>query len=336
MNNGIVIAGNLLVDHVKRCDTYPMPGMLTNIRSVSKCIGGSINVAADIAKIDPDINVSVLGKVGNDSDGEYIKEVLAGLGIDISGILVDPSNPTSFSDVMSAADSGERTFFHARGTNAEFGYEDIDFDKLSCDIFHIAYALLLDKFDAEDTEYGTVMARTLARVSSMGIKTSMDVVSEEGERFIKVVTPCLKYCDYLIINEVEASLITDTPVRDKDGKISHSAVKTVINKLFEAGVHEVVCVHSPEGGWYSRSGGGITFLPSINLTKDMIKGKVGAGDAFCAGMLYSIYREFDPEYSLRVAGAAAACNLTEANSIDGLRPFDKMMEFESEIGYPAI
>ena len=66
----------------------------------------------------------------------------------------------------------------------------------------------------------------------------------------------------------------------------------------------------------------------------MIKGKVGAGDAFCAGMLYSLYKEFDPEYSLRVAGAAAGCNLTEKNSIDGLRTFDKMMEFESEIGYP--
>ena len=44
-----------------------------------------------------------------------------------------------------------------------------------------------------------------------------------------------------------------------------------------------------------------------DITKDMIKGKVGAGDAFCAGMLYSLYKEFDPEYSLRVAGAAAGC-----------------------------
>jgi sugar/nucleoside kinase (ribokinase family) len=112
-------------------------------------------------------------------------------------------------------------------------------------------------------------------------------------------------------------------------------MKQVVASLFEKGVREVVCVHAPEGGWYSRRGEGIYFQPSLNMTNDMIKGKLGVGDAFCAGMLYSLYREFDPEYSLRVAGAAAGCNLTAENSIDGLRIFDKMMEFESEIGYMA-
>ena len=73
-------------------------------------------------------------------------------------------------------------------------------------------------------------------------------------------------------------------------------------------------------------------MPSVNIPKSDIKGKVGAGDAFCAGMLYSLYKGFDPEYSLRVAGAAAACNLTEQNSIDGLRSFDEMMKLEEFYG----
>lgn len=334
MNKGIVIAGNLIVDHVKICDNYPKAGMLTNIREVSQSIGGCAgNTAADIAIIDPDINVSVLGKVGNDADGVYIKGLLSKLGVGIGGVLTSASAPTSFTDVMSSLENNERTFFHARGANAEFSYEDIDFSKLNCDIFHMGYALLLDRFDAFHEQYGTAMAMTLAKVSSLGIKTSIDVVSEEGDRFVQVVTPCLKHCDYLIINEVEASRITGHSVRDSHQVISQSAVKSAVNALFEKGVREVVCLHSPEGGWYSDKGGGIVFLPSLNLPDSMIKGKVGAGDAFCAGMLYSLYRGFDPEYSLRVAGAAAGCNLTEKNSIDGLRPFEKMMEFESEIGY---
>ena len=336
MNKGIAIVGNLLVDHVKMIDSYPAPGMLTNIRSVSQAVGGcACNTGAALAKIDPEMNVVVICKLGNDADGDYIKGILSGLGVNIDGVITVDDKPTSFSDVMSDMSSNERTFFQARGANADFDITDIDFDKLDVDIFHIGYALLLDKFDEPDDEYGTVMARALAYVSERGIKTSIDVVSEVGDRFNKVVTPCLKHCDYLIFNEVEASRVTGIPVRDEDGKISQSAMKQVINELFEKGVREVVCIHAPEGGWYSRRGEGVYFQPSLNMTKDMIKGKVGAGDSFCAGMLYSLYREFDPEYSLRVAGAAAGCNLTEANSIDGLRTFDKMMEFESEIGYEA-
>ncbi len=335
MNKGIAIVGNLLVDHVKQIDNYPLPGMLTNIRGVSKCIGGCAgNTAADIAKIDPEINVVVIGKVGNDDDGVYIKTTLSKLGVDIDGVITADDADTSYTDVMSDMSANERTFFQSRGANAKFSIDDINFDKLNVDIFHIGYALLLDEFDKEDEKYGTVMARTLAKVSDLGIKTSIDVVSEASDRFQKVVKPCLKYCDYLIFNEVEASAVTGIPVRDDNGKISQSGVKQVINALFEEGVREVVCIHSKEGGWFARKGSAIYYQPSLNLTKDMIKGKVGAGDAFCAGMLYSLYKEFDPEYSLRVAGAAAGCNLTESNSIDGLRVFDKMMEFESEVGYP--
>ncbi len=337
MNKGIIIAGNMLVDHVKMCDTYPVPGMLTNVRSVEKSVGGCVcNTAADIAIIDPEINVAAIGKVGNDADGDYLKEVMSGLGIDVEGVITTEESFTSFSDVMSDMSTNERTFFHGRGANALFGPEDIDVDNLNADIFHIGYALLLDKFDAPDEKYGTVMARTLAEVSAKGIKTSIDVVSEASDRFAKVVTPCLPHCDYLIFNEVEAAMVTGISVRDENKKISQSAIKEVINALFEKGVREVVCIHAPEGGWYARRGDSVYFMPSLNLTKDMIKGKVGAGDAFCAGMLYSLYREFDPEYSLRVASAAAGCNLTEKNSIDGLRQFDKMMEFESEIGYPTV
>lgn len=336
MSKGIAIAGSLLVDRVKIIDSYPSPGMLTNIREVSQTVGGcACNIGAALAKIDPEMNVVVIGKLGNDADGDYIKGILSELGVNIDGVITVDNMPTSFSDVMSDVSSNEKTVFRASGANADFDITDIDFDKLDVDIFHIGSALLLDKFDESDDEYGTVMARTLAYVSERGIKTSIDVASAVTECFNEVVTPSLPYCDYLIFNEDEASRVTNIAVRDDNGNISQSAVKQVIAALFEKGVREVVCIHAPEGGWYSRKGEGIYFQPSLNMTNDAIKGKLGAGDAFCAGILYSLYREFDPEYSLRVAGTAAGCSLTEANSIDGLRPFDKMMEFESEIGYKA-
>ncbi|MBE6688026.1 MAG: carbohydrate kinase family protein [Ruminococcaceae bacterium] len=333
MSKGIIIAGNLIVDHVKVCDDYPKIGLLTNIREVSDCIGGCAgNTICDIAKIDPSVPLKCFGKVGNDADGTYIKNLLTSLGVNIDGVKTSQTQPTSFTDVMSAISAKERTFFHARGANAEFSIDDIDFDNLEADIFHIGYALLLDGFDAEDPEYGTVMAKTLAKVQAKGIKTCIDVVSESSDRFNRIVTPALKYCTYIIINEVEAELITGITIRDTDGKMSENAIKEACKVFFEKGVGEVVCIHFPEGGYYVDKDGNCTYMSSVNIPKSDIKGKVGAGDAFCAGMLYSLYKGFDAKYSLRVAGAAAACNLTEQNSIDGLRSFDEMMKLEAFYG----
>ena len=77
MKNGIVIAGNLIVDHVKMCDTFPRPGMLTNIRDVSDCIGGCAgNTLCDLGKIDPSVPLKCVGKIGEDADGKYVLETL--------------------------------------------------------------------------------------------------------------------------------------------------------------------------------------------------------------------------------------------------------------------
>jgi hypothetical protein len=71
-------------------------------------------------------------------------------------------------------------------------------------IAQIGYILLLDAMDAADPEYGTVMARAFARFQEMGLKTTVDVVSEDSDRFTRLVTPALRYVDYLILNEFEA------------------------------------------------------------------------------------------------------------------------------------
>ena len=53
----------------------------------------------------------------------------------------------------------------------------------------------------------------LPRPGSAGFKTSIDVVSEDSERFSKIIGPALKQVDYCILNEIEASKVTGVEVR---------------------------------------------------------------------------------------------------------------------------
>ena len=70
---GITLAGNLIVDIVKDVDCYPKIGMLSNISTVTKGVGGcACNVAVDLAKMDGTIPLSVIGCVGDDEYGRYL------------------------------------------------------------------------------------------------------------------------------------------------------------------------------------------------------------------------------------------------------------------------
>ena len=330
---GIAIAGNMLLDIVKTIDSYPQIGMLGNILDLSYAVGGCVpNTAIDLAKIDSTVPISAVGKLGMDENGRYISSTLQRNGIDISNISYSKDTPTSFSDVMSVRGGGERTFFHKRGANAEFSPSDIDLDKLNCNIFHIGYILLLDSFDAEDKKYGTVMARFLREVQKKGIKTSIDVVSASEAQFGEKIIPCLKYCNYVIINELECCAIWGLEARTPSGQLNRKNLELAMKKTVGAGVKDRVIVHCKECSFIIDSNENLTVVPSLRIPKEEIKGSVGAGDAFCAGSLYGIYNNYNDRQILEFASAAAACNLFAENSIDGMKTKQEILELADKYG----
>ena len=329
MNNGIAIAGTIVADVVKTIDEFPAKGMLTSIRSVSPAVGGCVpNTLIDLAKIDPTIPLYAYGSVGDDDYATFVCSEMKKVGINVDGVKRERGKLTGFTDVMTVAGTGERTFFTMRGANSVFDPdEDFVFD-IEADILHAGYILLSDGFDAEDPEYGTHLARMLAAAQRRGIRTSVDVVSSTGNLFRAKVLPALRYCNYAIMNEIESCGAAGLEARDADGKLIVENVEKAISAMFDAGVRDTVVVHCPEGGFICHRGGSITSVPSLELPKGYIKGSVGAGDAFCAATLYGLYMGFDDEKILSFASAAAACNLAAADSVSGMKSREEIEEME--------
>ena len=330
MRKGIVSAGNWLSDTIKFIGHYPAVGNLVTIEKIDQGFGGCAhNVLADLARMQTGIPLYAGGCVGKDALGDGICATGEKLGINADGMCrVDAA--TSYTDVMADMSNGTRTFFHHRGANALFGPEHVEKITAEAKIFHLGYLLLLDRMDAKDEEYGIVAARVLDGLQKRGYKTSVDVVSEEGNRFREVILPCLKYMDYFIVNEVEAGACVGRNLRDADGNILLDEVKAAANFLMEKGVKEAVAIHFPEGGYGLRKSGEECYEPSFRVEPKEIVSSVGAGDAFCAAMLYALHEELPLEKALRVANAAARFNLFSATSTDGAPTVAEIEEFLSE------
>lgn len=325
----ITLAGNSIVDVIKYIDAFPGKGMLCKIGQIVPGVGGCVpNTGITLKTLAPyELDVSVISRIGRDENGKFIRRELASRGIRTDWLAEDPCLPTSFSDVMTLP-NGERTFFCAAAANGAFCESDVPVEKLDCEIFHAGYLLLLDSLDAPDPEYGTKMARLLAKVQARGIKTSVDAVSAEGSRFAEIVLPALRYCDYAVINEIEAGRIAGVSLRDGQ-ELRTEKLYAACKKLQGFGVRDTVVIHCPELGCSLDGKGRFTVVPSLQLPEGYIVGSVGAGDAFCAGMLYSFLTGMDAEEGLRLASCTAACNLHAADSVSGAKDYAGTMALEN-------
>lgn len=303
MREGIAFLGTIIVDKINEINSYPREGELAQINSLKVSVGGCVpNDAISVKTLCPSLSVYAVGRIGRDEEGEYALNVLKNKGIDVSGVVVG-SDKTNFTEVMSVK-GGQRTFFSYAGVGADFCFNDVDFDKLPVKMLHLGYFLLLKKVDEGEG------VKILKRARELGIKTSIDLVTENSNRY-SLVVPCLKYVDNLIINEVEASKLTGI-------EISNSNLKLMAQKLMDLGVNERVIIHTPEVG-VCLSRNGFSYLPSYDLPKGYIKGTTGAGDAFCSGALIGIYRDYSDENVLKLASSCAVLSLSENDAVSGVK-----------------
>ncbi len=328
MKQGVTCIGSLIVDLIKRVDAYPSRGMLANVRAVTRCVGGlAANTAIDLKTLAPGLAVRSMGMVGHDENGEYLIETLEKRGVDTSGILIHPALPTATTDVMTEDGTGIRTFFQQQGACAAFTAADIPYNSIDTTHSHLGYALLLSALDAPDAQYGTGLARALAMLKGMGIRTSIDLVSDTSGRYRQTVLPCLPYVDVLFLNEIEAEGVTDLPIQGADGTPDPALAKAALASLLEEGTRELAVMHAPSGGYCMARGGMFVFEPALSLPEGFIRGTVGAGDAFCAGVLLALIEKSELSEALRRGNLAAAACLTHDNAIDGLRPANELTAY---------
>jgi len=334
---GLLAGGNWIVDQVKLIDVYPQREQLANIRSQTRqgTGGAPYNVVIDLARIGAGFPLMGAGLVGKDALGDAILRDCRQHRIDTQFLRATADADTSYTDVMTEQTDGRRTFFHYRGANALWRGDDLNFSRTKAAIFHLGYLLLLDALDQPDAKFGTKAARLLNAAQQAGLKTSVDVVSEDSDRFGKIVNPALKYVDYCILNEIEAGKTTGFKVRLLDGRLDTVALRHAAGALLQQGVRELVIIHFPEGAFARTRKGEDIWQSSLKLPEKYVRGTAGAGDAFCAGVLMGLHEHWDLPRCLQTGVCVAAASLSDPTCTAGVKPLKDCLALGKNYGYRA-
>ena len=301
---GILVAGSVIVDKINQIRAYPSAGELTQIRSIQNAVGGCVpNVAIDLKKIAPELPVGAVGKIGRDAEGQYVTDTLKANGVNTDALVVMDKEKTSFTEVMSIP-GGQRTFFVYPGASADFGIGDMNFDAIDAKLLHLGYFLLLQKVDDGDG------LKILQKAKAKSIETSIDLVSENSDRY-DLVLPCLPYTDYLIVNELEAGRLAGIEPAAEN-------LEAIARRLMALGVQKKVIIHMPERS-VCLSEEGYCCLGSYELPEGYIQGTTGAGDAFCAGALFGIYKGWNDREIMAFASACAVMALRCPDATGGMQ-----------------
>lgn len=317
----IACVGILVADVItKPVDQLPEKGKLQLVDSIELFSGGNAMTASLNLKT-LGCSSAVIGKIGRDPLGDFLRRKLLASGVDVRGLAEDSNSQTSASVALSSAD-GERTFLHCIGANGTFGLDDINWDVISeSEIVFVTGSFLLDRFDGAQT------AEFLSRCKREGKKTALDVCWDSRGRWGSVLDQAMPYIDYFLPSYEEAVMLA--------GKEDGTPPEELARVFFEKGVQSVVIKWGSHGCYAQESARAPGMrLPTYTGIKPV--DTTGAGDSFCSGFLAACSRGEAFLDCARFANAAGTHCIMARGATTGMKSYETikrfMEEYENELG----
>ncbi len=301
--------GILVADHLcEPISHLPAAGELVLADRLPLQIGGcAANAAADMAHLG--INVAVLGCVGQDVFGQFLRETLQQHGVHTEWIRTTDQAETSGTLILNV-DGQDRRFVHAKGANNFLHPRDIDlYASGDLQVLYVAGYLLMDQFEP------AALAEKFAEAQARGIKTVLDVVLPDPGDYWPQVAPLLPYTDVFLPNSDEAEALSGKrdPVQQalhfRQAGASLVAITCGSSGAVLVGQDVAVRGHSHE-------------VPFV--------GGTGAGDAFGAGFTAGLLAGLDPIGCLTWGTALGASCVQGVGATECTFARDQLLQFVAE------
>ena len=267
--------------------------------------GTGAATAVDLARLG--MRVATFAVVGDDELGRWLTRKMAEEGIDVAGITVDPTVPTS-ATMLPIRPNGERPALHVIGANAKLGPEHLDWAVIERARFlHIGGTSLMARLDGEPS------GEVLRRAKAAGLTTSLDLIGMPNVDHDALFGPCYPHLDYFLPNEEDALMLSGQRTR-----------ADAIRWFHDRGVGATVITLGAEGASFARAGEPETIVPAYRVE---IVDTTGCGDAFSAGFITGLAEGRALLAATGLGVAAGSCVATGLGSDAGLTTRAALDEF---------
>lgn len=289
----------------------PEKGKLMQVNSITVHNGGNAMTAAvNLKKLG--VESYMVGKVGADLFGSYLRDHLDRCGVNTAGLKMDEESQTSASIVL-LDPSGERSFLHCVGANGTFSVKDIDFSLIEqVDAVFVTGSFLMNRFDGAET------AEFLKKCQEMGKTTFLDVCWDAGGKWGETLDCCLPYLDYFMPSIDEAVMIAD-----------RKEPEDIADVFMQKGVKNVVIKLGSKGSYLRKASWKCgKIFPVLKGVKAV--DTTGAGDSFCSGFLAAFARGEEEEVCMKIANTTGAMCVTQKGATTGIGTYPETIQFMEE------
>ncbi|HTQ08720.1 MAG TPA: ribokinase [Fimbriimonadaceae bacterium] len=291
----LIVVGSANMDLVVRSPRLPAVGETLIGRSFATFPGGKgANQAGAAAKLGGDVRF--VGRVGDDAFGEMLRESLAGAGVDVSSLRVQPGVASGIA-AIAVDDEGRNTIVVSPGANAEVSADDALPLIGPGDV-------LLAQLEIPVAEVCRLLAESTCRLKILNPAPAAELPAEVY-RFVDVITP----------NETEASTLTGVPVTDEAGVLAAARV------LLGRGVRQVVVTLGAEG-CLAEGEFACARLPAMPVKA---VDTVAAGDAFSGALAAFLSQGAAFCEAMRLATVAAGLSTTRAGAQASMPSRDEVL-----------
>jgi 5-dehydro-2-deoxygluconokinase len=265
-------------------DLYPnqLKTPLSEVRTYTRFVGGFAgNVATGLARLG--VRTAIVSRVGQEGHGDFVRNWLAGEGVDVRFLRTDPYwlTPPTFCEVW-PPDRFPLTFYRRpTAPDWQLAAEDFDHDEVAAAPLLFATGTGLAQSPSRETTLGALAAHRGTTIFDLDWRP---LLWERPEEYPALAAEAAATADVVIGNEeeVDAAHLDNVP--------------TLVLKRGERGATVI-------------DAGEETDVPGVPV--DVVNG-LGAGDAFAAAVGHGLLRGLPLVESVRrgtVAGALVAAQL---------------------------
>ncbi|ETI69910.1 5-dehydro-2-deoxygluconokinase [Neobacillus vireti] len=284
-----------------------------------KYVGGSpANIAIGASKLG--LKAGFIGKLADDQHGRFIKQYMAGVGIDTSNMVVDQEGHKTglaFTEIKSPE---ECSILMYRDEVADLF---LDPTEVSEDYIKRSRILLVS---------GTALAKSPSR------EAVLKAVQLAKRNDVKVIFE-LDYRGYTWASKEETSVYYTMVAQQSNVVIgtrdefdvmenrTDGSNEATVSHLFKHSPDLVVIKHGVEGSYaYAKSGE--VFIGHAYLTK--VLKTFGAGDSYASAFLYALISGKDIENALKYGSASAAIVVSKHSSSEAMPTVEEIEQLIAE------